>query len=130
MVTVTLGVVPLTAQSGGQPLSLEKYMDMESVSNPQISPDGEHIVYTRGWIDAVNDARKSSLWIMDSDGSRNRHLLEGGGARWSPDGARILFTRAWRALGIPDLRALDGRGRSHEPDHPDGERPFGCPLVS
>jgi Tol biopolymer transport system component len=115
MVTVTLGAVPLTAQGGGQPLSLEKYMDMESVSNPQISPDGEHIVYTRGWIDAVNDARKSSLWIMDSDGSRNRHLLEGGGARWSPDGARILFTAPGEPSGSQIfVRWMDAEGATSQ----------------
>ena len=30
-------------------LTLEMYLDLESVSNPQISPDGARIVYTRGW---------------------------------------------------------------------------------
>ena len=57
-------------------LSLENYMDMESVSNPQISPDGNHIVYTRGWVDKLNDGRESSLWIIEADGSRNRTLSE------------------------------------------------------
>ena len=75
-----------------RPLSLEHYMDMESVSNPQISPDGSQIVYTRGWIDKVSDSRKSSLWVMDADGSKNRHLVDGGGAQWSPAGTRILYT--------------------------------------
>ena len=44
-----------------QRLTLDHYLDMESVSNPQISPDGSRIVYTRGWNDRVNDQRKSSL---------------------------------------------------------------------
>lgn len=75
-----------------QRLSLEHYLDMESVSGPQISPNGLQIVYTRGWIDKNEDRRASSLWIMNVDGTRNRHLLEGSGARWSSDGTRILFT--------------------------------------
>ena len=89
------GAIPqIVAQgTGTQKLALEKYLDMESVGNPQISPDGTQIVYTRGWVDKVNDRRKSALWIMSSDSSRNRRLLEGGGARWSPDGTRILFTK-------------------------------------
>ncbi len=89
-----VGSPQLDAQgSEMQKLALEKYLDMESVSDPQISPDGSQIVYTRGWIDKVNDSRKSSLWIMNIDGSKSRQLLPGGGARWSPDGTRILFTK-------------------------------------
>ena len=99
------------AAAQDQRLSLENYLDMESVSNPQISPDGSRIIYTRQWVDKVNDRRQSSLWIMNSDGARNRHLLEGSGARWSPDGTRILFTRQ----GEPDgsqifVRWMDDEG--------------------
>ena len=41
---VLLAAAPATAQ---QRLALDQYMDMESVSNPQISPDGARILYTR-----------------------------------------------------------------------------------
>src|SRR5205809_431934 len=30
-------------------LTLDMYWDMETVADPQISPDGKQIVYTRGW---------------------------------------------------------------------------------
>ena len=63
-------------------LSLDHYMDLETVSGPQISPDGSRVVYTRSWFDMVNDRRESSIWIMATDGSRTRHLREGAGVRW------------------------------------------------
>ena len=72
-------------------LTLDLYLDMETVAEPQLSPDGTQIVYTRGWIDKVNDKRESALWIMNADGSRNRFLAKGSAARWSPSGDRIAF---------------------------------------
>ena len=107
-----LAVLSATAPAAAQErLSLTHYLDMESVSDPRISPDGERIVHTRGWVDKQADRRESSLWIMNADGSRARHLLDGSGARWSPDGTRILFT----ARGEPSgsqlfVRWMDDEG--------------------
>jgi len=105
---------PVAAQAIHR-LSLDHYLDMESVSNPQISPDGSTIVYTRGWIDKINDRRESSLWIMDVDGGRNRHLLDAGSAQWSPEGDRILYT----APGDPGgaqlwVRWMDAEGATSQ----------------
>ena len=85
-------------QDGGRRLKLEDYLEMESVANPRISPDGRQVVYERGWVDKMKDRRQSSLWIMDADGTRNRFLVEGSSAVWSPDGTRV----AYLAEGQPD----------------------------
>jgi len=74
-------------------LSLDDYAKMESVSNPQISPDGERIIFTRGWINLKEDKRESDLWIMNADGTQQRFLVNGSNALWSPEGDRIAFTR-------------------------------------
>ena len=104
----TIAAAPATAQ---EPLSLDHYMDMETVSNPRISPDGSRVVYTLGWIDEVNDRRESSLWMMNIDGSRKRHLLDGGGAAWSPDGTRILYTAPGEPQGSQIfVRWMDAEG--------------------
>ena len=100
-----------TPDAARSPLALAQYLDMETVSNPRISPDGRRIVYTRGWIDKANDRRKSSLRLMNADGTRDRHLVDGSGAAWSPDGTRILFT----APGEPEgaqlfVRWMDAEG--------------------
>jgi dipeptidyl aminopeptidase/acylaminoacyl peptidase len=92
-------------------LTLEDYLDFETVSQPQLSPDGSQIVYTRGWVDKVNDRRESSLWIMNADGSRNRFLVKGSGARWSPSGDRIAYTAPGEPKGSQIfVRWMDAEG--------------------
>lgn len=113
--SLAAGPAQSVAAQAIQRLTLDHYMDMESVSNPQIAPDGSAIVYTRGWIDKVNDRRESSLWIMDASGQRNRHLLDAGSARWSPNGDRILYT----APGDPGgaqiwVRWMDAEGATSQ----------------
>ncbi|MFQ3582747.1 MAG: S9 family peptidase [Chloracidobacterium sp.] len=87
-----------TAASATQtPRRLDKntFMDMESVTNPAISPDGRRIVFTRTFVDKMADRYRSVLWMVESDGSRVRELTgQTYSARqpvWSPDGKRIAF---------------------------------------
>lgn len=92
-------------------IQLEDYLDFERVANPQISPDGSNMLYTRRTIDKLNDKFISTLWLMNADGSRNRQLMEGGGGLWSPDGTRIAFVRA-DDNGKPQIfvRFMDAEG--------------------
>ena len=84
----------ITSAPGQRPsekLQLADYLEWEGVQTPTFSPDGRQIVFTRRWIDKVNDKWESSVWIMNADGSRSRMMLKGSAARWSPDGTRIAY---------------------------------------
>ena len=91
LLLASLPTFVLVADEKSDRLTLDVYLELETVSDPQISPDGRQIVYTRGWIDKMNDKRESSLWIMNVDGSRNRFLVKGSNARWSPSGDRLAY---------------------------------------
>ena len=109
----TIALVPVVAAQAppAGKLKLEQFFDMESVSNPRLSPDGSQIVYTRGVVDKVNDRRQSDLWIMNADGTRSRFLTEGSGAEWSPDGTRLAFTRQGQPRGTQVfVRWMDAEG--------------------
>ncbi|CAN5523569.1 S9 family peptidase [soil metagenome] len=96
-------------------LTLDNYLDFETVSDPQLSPDGAQIIYTRGWIDKLNDRRESALWIMHADGSRNRYLVRGSGARWSPTGDRIAYTASGEPRGSQVfVRWMDAEGATSQ----------------
>jgi len=72
-------------------LTVGHYFDLESVGDPQISPDGSQIVYTRRWVNRLEDRYETTLWIMRSDGTHARVFTKGGSPRWSPDGTRIAY---------------------------------------
>ena len=75
----------------GRPLALADYLEWEQISEPRISPDGTRVIYERRWIDKLKDSWESSIWLIQSDGSRNRQLVDGSSPSWSPDGTRIAY---------------------------------------
>ena len=96
---------------GGRNLELADYLSWETVGDPRISPDGTTVVYERRFVDAMTDGIRTELWVIGADGSRNRFLTEGAGARWSPDGTRIAFTRSAEPGGSQIfVRWMDAEG--------------------
>ena len=104
---------PLLAQ-GSPPkdrLTIADYFNWEDVANPALSPDGRQVLYTRTWIDQLNDRRESSVWIMNADGTKNRFLVKGSDARWSPDGTRIAYVAPGEPGGAQLwVRYMDAEG--------------------
>jgi dipeptidyl aminopeptidase/acylaminoacyl peptidase len=115
-----MALAPLHAQQAAPAdrLDLDLYWEYEVVSDPQMSPDGGQIIYTRQFIDRVNDKRESALWVMNADGSKNRFLVRGSNARWSPSGDRILYTAQGEPKGTQlFVRYMDAEGATSQITH-------------
>jgi dipeptidyl aminopeptidase/acylaminoacyl peptidase len=78
-----------------------EYLDvfqLEYTQDPQISPDGNYVVYRRTGFDIMKDKSKGNLWLLSTNNRNIHHKLtsfEGNErqARWSPGGDRIAFVR-------------------------------------
>src|SRR4051812_7034470 len=96
-------------------LTVEKYLDFEQVGEPRVSPDGSQIIYTRRWVNKLEDKFESAMWIMNVDGSKNRLLATGGGAVWSPDGTRIAYLAEGKPSGTQIfVRYMDAEGATSQ----------------
>ena len=83
-------------------LAPEAVFSLAYAGDPQVSPDGSFVVYTRNFMDIMEDRRRSNLWRIDIDGNNARPLTTGAvndrGARIAPDNKRVAYL------------ASDGRG--------------------
>ncbi len=85
--------------------------DLEYASDPQISPDGESIIYVRNFKDIMTDKNRSNIWMLDADGSNHRPLTTGmqndRAPRWSPDGTKLIYVSAKEKSSQLYMRWLD-----------------------
>ncbi len=81
---------------GQQPrFSYEDVFELQYVSDPQIAPDGNRVVYRRMGFDILKDKAVGNLWIINADGTSHQKLTAREGnesnPRWSPSGDRVAF---------------------------------------
>ncbi len=119
LAVVLVAALPAPAQPrAANLLSLEQYLDWEDVQQPQLSPDGTQVIYTRRWVDKMNDKWETTLWTMNVDGTHQRALGPGSGVRWSPDGKRIAYIARGEPSG-PQIftRWMDAEGAVTQISH-------------
>lgn len=88
-------------------MTLVNLAELPRLLDPQLSPDGETVIYMLSNADWTLNRAVWHLWRQDTHGGRPRALTSGGAgdvpgsARWSPDGKTILFMRAGQMMLMP-----------------------------
>src|ERR1051325_4317645 len=111
--------VHLSAQnSSKRPIAIDDIYRMEKVGNPQMSPDGRWIAYTVTSIDKAADRRRTSLWMVNWEGTQDVRLTFGkqsaSSPQWSPDGKYLSFLSS-EEKGKTQVWLLDRRGGAPQP---------------
>ena len=80
-----------------RPLEADDLYAIRSVEDPQLTPNGDRIVYVVTGIDRASYEYRRHLWIAPVDGGQPRQFTAGPNdtaPRWSPDGLWLAFVRA------------------------------------
>ncbi len=116
---------------GKHPFGVDDMLAMDRISDPDVSPDGKHVVFTVATPDVGANKMRRDVWIAAVDGTAARRLTSDPAsdqsARFAPDGKSVLFissrgdsAQVWRI-------AVDGGEAQKVTDLPvdvDGFMPF------
>jgi dipeptidyl aminopeptidase/acylaminoacyl peptidase len=100
-------ITTLAAQtSDKRALTLDDFLALSDVDDPQISPDGEWVAYTVRTQDLKEDKRATDIWMTSWDGARTVRLTSTKESeqspRWSPDNKYLAFLSSRTVEGETD----------------------------
>ncbi|MFN8060795.1 MAG: S9 family peptidase [Vicinamibacterales bacterium] len=79
-------------------MTFDDVMNVNTVTDPQLSPDGKWVAYVVTSVDMKENARNADIWLASTDRREpirlTTHKKNDTQPRWSPDGKRVAFVSA------------------------------------
>ena len=95
LLLVTAAWAAAPGAQGGRPMTIDDLIGAVRIADPQLSPDGRTVVYTRTTTDRESGRRNADLWTVPAGGGTPKELIAGDKSetspRWSPNGRQIAF---------------------------------------
>ena len=95
LVLVACFVVSTTIAQEKKDPSFEEVISLHNVSNPEISPDGKSILFTKSGTDWQENRFDTEIWLSKNGAKpiqlTNNPKASSGSPKWSPDGKWIAF---------------------------------------
>ena len=110
-------------------LKLVDLYQLETISQPVVSPDGEQVVFVLQGFLQKDNKRYQNLWLVKTDGEDEPHRLtrgdtQDGSPSWSPDGRYLAFlsTRA-NELEVKKILERKNEDPEDKKETPDDDKP-------
>lgn len=102
------------AQTAKRKLQPADVYRLQTLGDPQVSPDGNWVAYTLSSVDSVQNKRNTDIWMVSWDGKQNIQLTNSPDAesqpRWSPDGKYLSFVAARNGVTNSQIWLLNRLG--------------------
>ena len=110
--------LPAFAQemAGSRPITTDDLLALKSVSDPQLSPEGDWIAYAVESVDVDDDESSTQIYMVSRDGQQVLEMtsseFSARSPRFSPDGRYLSFiaSRGEEDEARPQVWTLDRRG--------------------
>ncbi len=100
-------------------ITAEDLYRFQLISDCEISPDGEYVVFSVQRVDQKTEKKYANLWVIPTDGGHGRQFTYGDQRdtrpRWSPDGRQIAFLSNRKDEKQPQLHLIPFDGGEARP---------------
>jgi dipeptidyl aminopeptidase/acylaminoacyl peptidase len=112
IVGLALAAGSLSGAQATRPFTVQDLIAMDRIGDPQVSPDGEWVVFTVSSLDLAANRRRTDLWLARTDGTELRRLTTHEAAdfnpRWSPTGKTVWFISTRSGSAQVWYKRIDG----------------------